>query len=457
MNKFNPFIEKGEYTKVQSMMLEEIASNPKMKPLDRLTIEFEIERLERIRKNFTKTKGEVVSYVRKYIPNVSEKEIKQWEKEKSLEWKIIDGKKLYFRNAASNLFLIDRKAKVIKEAYDRSHGEIKKGLYSFVEDAKRIIEAAETLNTPLVKPKKFKMIYTLTVKPDAVPDGEVIRAWLPYPREGHQRQVDVTFYYSIPNKHIISDNDKYKQRTIYLEKKAKRGEPTVFKVCFGYKSYAQYYTIDPDRVQPYDTTSAFYKKYTAEQPPHIVFTEKLRAVSKEIIGDETNPFLKAKKIFQWVDERTPWASAREYSTIRNISMYAFENKHGDCGIQTLLFTTLARMNGISVHWQSGWWGPPQRMGLHDWCEMYIEPYDWLLVDQSFGIKKSDDERLKWFCLGNSDSYRMILNDDISQSFYPAKIFPRSDTVDFQRGEVEWRGGNLYFDQWDYDLKAEEVE
>jgi hypothetical protein len=22
-------------------------------------------------------------------------------------------------------------------------------------------------------------------------------------------------------------------------------------------------------------------------------------------------------------------------------------------------------------------------------------------------------------------------------------------VDSQRGEVEWRGGNLYFDKWDY--------
>ena len=33
------------------------------------------------------------------------------------------------------------------------------------------------------------------------------------------------------------------------------------------------------------------------------------------------------------------------------------------------------------------------------------------------------------------------------AFYPAKIYPRSETVDFQRGEVEWRGGNLYFNQW----------
>jgi len=26
-------------------------------------------------------------------------------------------------------------------------------------------------------------------------------------------------------------------------------------------------------------------------------------------------------------------------------------------------------------------------------------------------------------------------------------------VDSQRGEVEWRGGNLYFDQWDYEFEA----
>ena len=79
------------------------------------------------------------------------------------------------------------------------------------------------------------------------------------------------------------------------------------------------------------------------------------------------------------------------------------------------------------------------------------------VDQSFGIKDSEDERVKWFCLGNTDAYRWIVNDDFSCPLYPEKIYPRSETVDFQRGEVEWRGGNLYFDQWDYDLEVEIIE
>jgi hypothetical protein len=30
---------------------------------------------------------------------------------------------------------------------------------------------------------------------------------------------------------------------------------------------------------------------------------------------------------------------------------------------------------------------------------------------------------------------------------------RSEPVDFQRGEVEWRGGNLYFDKWDYHMEV----
>jgi hypothetical protein len=29
-------------------------------------------------------------------------------------------------------------------------------------------------------------------------------------------------------------------------------------------------------------------------------------------------------------------------------------------------------------------------------------------------------------------------------------------VDFQRGEVEWRGDNLYFNQWSWDFNVEEI-
>src|SRR3546814_2225177 len=68
----------------------------------------------------------------------------------------------------------------------------------------------------------------------------------------------------------------------------------------------------------------------------------------------------------------------------------------------------------------------------------------------------DAGELEWFYLGGLDAYRIAFNDGWGTPFQPAKQHFRSETVDSQRGEVEWRGGNLYFDQWDYGFKAEIV-
>lgn len=52
-----------------------------------------------------------------------------------------------------------------------------------------------------------------------------------------------------------------------------------------------------------------------------------------------------------------------------------------------------------------------------------------------------------FFMGGIDSWRMIVNSDyIPCRWCPEKKYPRSETVDFQRGEVEWEGGSLYFPQ-----------
>jgi hypothetical protein len=52
-------------------------------------------------------------------------------------------------------------------------------------------------------------------------------------------------------------------------------------------------------------------------------------------------------------------------------------------------------------------------------------------------------------LGGLDNFRIAFNDDFSRDFVPAKGHFRSDTVDSQRGEVEWDGGTLYYDRWSY--------
>jgi hypothetical protein len=77
------------------------------------------------------------------------------------------------------------------------------------------------------------------------------------------------------------------------------------------------------------------------------------------------------------------------------------------------------------------------------------------MDVTFGRFEGAPD-IEWFYLGGLDGWRIAFNDDFGTRFDPPKRHFRSETVDSQRGEVEWDGGNLYFDQWDYSFDAEVV-
>jgi transglutaminase-like putative cysteine protease len=297
-----------------------------------------------------------------------------------------------------------------------------------------------------------RVTYSLTVNADAAPNGETLRAWLPFPRAIPGQQEDVRLVESTPTKNTIAPESTL-QRTVYLEQPAAAGKPTEFSITYELTVYGQFHAIDAARVTPAQRTPEL-APYLAERPPHIVFTPAMRKFSREVVGAETNPYRIVQKLFAAVD-RIPWAGALEYSTISNISDYALHAGHADCGQQTLLLMTLLRLNGIPTRWQSGWvYSDGTYDNMHDWGQLYLAPYGWVPMDVTFGQLKSGDPQIDAFYLGGLDAYRIAFNDDFSQPFVPAKQHFRSDTVDSQRGEVEWRGGNLYFDQWDYEFKAQ---
>jgi transglutaminase-like putative cysteine protease len=229
--------------------------------------------------------------------------------------------------------------------------------------------------------------------------------------------------------------------------------PTTFSVSYELTIYGQHQQIDPEKVIPVSAASVDLAPYMGERPPHIVFTDDMRKFSRDAVGDEKNPYRIAQRLFAAVD-RIPWAGALEYSTISNISDYALHAGHADCGQQTLLLMTLLRLNGIPARWQSGWiFSDGAYNNMHDWGWLYLAPYGWVPMDVTFGSLSSGEPALDSFYLGSFDAYRVVFNDDYSRPFVPAKQHFRSETLDLQRGEVEWRGGNLYFDRWSYDFKA----
>lgn len=433
--------------------------------------------------DFDQTQTQVIDYIKQWIPDVTDSQIEEWTASGKLESMTIGRRTMYFRNAGPNLFRIVPELSAIKDASEnQSQQDVSK-----TGAPLKGHEAVDAQTVPIIKervssnlaafelksdssllgssspdslfialPKRMRVTFSLTVPANTLRPGKTLRCWLPFPRSDVSRQTGVKLIeagvdsVAYPVEKITFSAPSCPHSSLYMEAKVKREKPTTFYEVFEYVSSGEWHPIDSTLVLPYDTDSPEYKNFTSEREKHVIFTPRVRAIADSLTAGIENPYSQAKAIFTWIDNNFPWASAREYSTIENIPEYVLASGHGDCGQVTLLFMTLCRAKGIPVRWQSGLMTHPGARNLHDWCEAYFEGCGWVPVDQSFGITSYGG----YFFLGGIDPYRMIVNTDFGGALDPAKKFPGSDTVDFQRGEVEWDRGNLYYNQWDYNFKIE---
>ena len=405
---------------------------------------------ERIALDFSVPEDKIIDQIEKMAGSISGADKETWEKKGWLEYKLINGNKMYFNRAASNLILIRKFYEQKEERLREIAGD--PAMAFRLAHTENVYKASGNNSNPVV-PVSMKITYTITVQPDAVPGGEVIRCWLPWPKKNHPRQQKVELLStSYPEYKIAPDPAIHS--AIYMESKAKKGLPTVFQTFFSYESSAQYFNPEGFNIMPYDKTSEIYKKYTSEQLPQICFTPHIKRLADSITSPEDSPVEIVKKVYYWFKDNIPWTGALEYSIMPCIPEYVYMNRRGDCGMQTFMFISMLRYKGIPARWQSGWMVPPGSENLHDWCEVYFEGTGWVPVDISYDLQKSENKAIREFYLSGIDSYRLIVNDGVAGPLFPAKKFLRSEPYDFQRGEVEWKGGNLYFNKWDYDMKIE---
>ena len=285
----------------------------------------------RIRLDFCLNETEVKERLSKYFPILDTALFSKWEESQKLEMRLIDGEKRYFKNAVGNLFRLDDEARKIKLNIDGfQHDSL--DLFRLQHTSKIISES--NISGETVMPVRMKLTYTINVEANAVPEGSIIRCWMPFPREGNARQKNIKLLSSDPEKSLIAPESNL-QRTVYLEKMVTKDQPTTFQIKFEVETSAQYFDLNPEETKPYNTESAVYKDNTCERAPQIIFTPKIRQLASRILAGETNPLKKVQKIYNWINDSVRWASALEYSIIPDIPGYVMETHHGDCGMQTL--------------------------------------------------------------------------------------------------------------------------
>ncbi len=434
LSQVEDLMEQGEFNKAEALMK---ALPKKTRVEQEVRIDSLITIMGRIRKDFNMTPENGLKLIREKMPNVTDEQLAKWKRNRKIEYMTIDGQEWWFRKSVRNLWLL---ADELKEDHDAEKWE------TYNIRRKYYLEAMKSPadENGLRDWRHVNITFTLDVNADAVPDGETLRVWMPFPYQ-NLRQKNIKLESS--NRPVTMSQGS-KHHTVYMEAVAEKGKPTHFEYTFSY-DVAERHIAQQDlvaMVEPYNTNTTEYKEFTGNQPPHIIITDDLRALAREIVENETNPVLQASKIFDWISMRYPWAGAREYSTIKNMPDYVLANGHGDCGQVALLYISLVRSLGIPARWESGWMIHPDEVNWHDWAETYFEGIGWVPTDQSFGRSAVGTPMNSYYTTG-IDVYRMASNETIGDKLSPEKKYIRSETVDFQPGEVEWRKGNLYYDTW----------
>lgn len=396
-----------------------------------------------IRRDYEFDATALLDKVRPQIPDVTPADLHRWREQGELQHRWFDGQLGYFRSEPANLF------RFCAEARNRRTTAPLAGDWRLEQHLERVVQIAVLGGPPLVVPIRQQVELSLTIPAESARfrAGALVRAWLAFPQTLGSQQ-DVRLVQSEPAAAFVAP-DGTPQRSVYFEHRVTTpGEPVRFAVTVGFSTAACCPLLTGTAASLEPPTPAD----RSERPPHVVFSPALRRAVAEAIEGETDPLSQARRIFDWVFEHITYNAEEEYGIIPSLAEHALARRRGDCGVQAMLFIAMCRCVGIPARWQSGWQTQRHRWNMHDWCEFFVEPFGWLPADPSYGWREHVDPRVRSFYFGNLDAYRMVVSRDYGRDLVPPKASLRSEPLDFQRGEVEVDGENLYFDRWQWNFE-----
>lgn len=419
--------------------------------------------LRRIRLDYDLTEGAMLERLRRAVPDVSAEDLRRWRESGEIQSRRIDEALWYFNREPSNLF---KRSNEARERRDRADGGAEARADAdraarLVRHLAEIVAEANRGAAVEYRPVRHRVTFSITLTPrhHALKSGSRVRIWMPYAQE-YRQQRDVRLVRASPAVTTVGPNwdearGGQRQRSLYFETRVDDAtRPVRVEAVYEWTCAAYYPRLDPVKARPHDTGSALYREFTAERPPHIVFTPEIRAIAERETAGLTNPLERARRLWLWITRNIRYAYEAEYSTIPSLAVKAIRAERGDCGVQGMAFLALCRAAGVPARWQSGWQTKPWGYTMHDWTEFHVEPWGWLPADPSYGLQASENPRIREFYFGHMDAYRCIMNLDYGCPLVPPKETFRSEPVDFQRGEVEVDGENWYYDEWSYAFRLE---
>lgn len=232
----------------------------------------------------------------------------------------------------------------------------------------------------------------------------------------------------------------YKNTIIHQVELARASNRKVkFSQQFVVAVYAVQTDVNAKKVRPFSEKSRLLYRATT-LPDNLIQSndEAVVAKAKEIAGKETNPYLQAKLVYDYMLDAYDFSSRRDRENESALDM--LRKERGDAYDFAVLYTTLVRALGIpclpvggilvdtDLHVQPHWWS-----------EFYIEQFGWIPVDVALAkgldykaFKPIDDARAFYF--GNMDSQHIAFSrgwSEVKPALVNSKIVRRAKSYALQ--------------------------
>jgi len=418
-----------------------------------------MQRLTIFREMYPYTSNQIEDILLQTYPYATAEQINSWITSKDMEHLIWDEEEHFFCDAARNLKFRDM---------DLMHTDMvaQQKYYDVVSEMiKTAQEEPDYLWNQYQNPATYRGIHTVSIPRDKLPEVGTYRIWFPVPINSGP-QTNVVIESVVPDKWIKQppslDQDI---GLLYMEVPMEElKEDLSIRIEFIFTHYEQRFSVDPNNIGEYDMDSALYKTYTSSYG-NTEITPDISKKAADIVGDETNPYVAARKIYDYIVNNVDYSLMPHYifwpRTSTSESVYVHDYQRGDCGAQSLYFSAMCRSLGIPARTTGGWQLFQNEYNGHFWAEFYLPNYGWIPVDTSlaqlsFYSKELTEVQRQMFIdfnFGNQDSMRCVIQKDTDQNLIPLAqglvLLPmaiQTPTVEYSipTGEIS---DNIFLEYW----------
>ena len=265
----------------------------------------------------------------------------------------------------------------------------------------------------LIEESTYEIVDIITVNSDGYSDYNITYNIGDLSDSPYQYEEDLEVYGE--GAKIVTTADGAKQAV--ASGKINTGETKQYKVIRKIRSNGIKYNVDLSNTSSDYSSFLQYNKYINPQNRIESNNPLISMKAKELFEGIYNPYLKAKKVFEFVNSHITY----DVENGNKGALSALNTGKGVCEEYADLFVALLRAGGVPARVVSGYWIEPNgfnegeadgNLYRHAWPEFYLPDYGWIVAEPTFTYTMNGNKIVNYDYFAN-----LSFPDHIIQGYY----------------------------------------